>query len=206
MIFVGEQILKLIFPKSFKIELFYKDGSFLKSNEIIAKITGKAAYILSIERVMLNLIQRLCGIATLTRKYAEIAKPFGVKILDTRKTTPGLRLFEKYAVAVGGGFNHRLDLSSGILIKDNHIKAAGSIANAANKIKLNQYPFPIEVEVENGFQTFEALDCRVDGLLLDNMPPDVLKKAVRLIQTSPGEKDLHRSIRRYHMKILKNML
>jgi nicotinate-nucleotide pyrophosphorylase (carboxylating) len=190
LIFAGEQILNHIFPKSFNIALFYKDGSFVKSNEIIAKIIGSAAYILSVERVMLNLIQRLCGIATLTQKYSDIAKPFNVKILDTRKTTPGLRLFEKYAVAVGGGFNHRLDLSSGILIKDNHIKAAGSIPNAVRQIKQNKYPFPIEVECENEFQILEALECKVDGALLDNMPPDVLKKAVKLIRNHPQGKKI----------------
>ncbi len=182
MIIAGSSCIKFFYGDNCKIEIFKNDGQFVKNGEIIAKIHGPSGLILSRERILLNLIQRLSGIATMTKKFTVIADPYKVKILDTRKTTPGLRLFEKWAVAVGGGHNHRLDLSSGILIKDNHLKAAGSITNAVNKIKAKNYNLPIEVEVENLEQITEALEVSVDGLLLDNMSPDQLKNAVEFIR------------------------
>jgi nicotinate-nucleotide pyrophosphorylase (carboxylating) len=160
------------------------DGERISNGSIIAEINGNAREILTKERIILNLIQRMSAIATLATKYVDIAKPFGVKVLDTRKTTPGLRLFEKYAVAVGGAYNHRLDLSSGILIKDNHIAASGSISNALNNIKSMNLNLPIEIEVENFAQISEALVIGVDGFLLDNMSPALTIEAVKLIRSS----------------------
>jgi nicotinate-nucleotide pyrophosphorylase (carboxylating) len=139
---------------------------------------------------LLNLLQRLCGIATQTLDYAKIASPYGVKILDTRKTTPGLRLFEKYAVAVGGGFNHRLDLSSGILIKDNHIQAAGGIDAAVRKIRGGNHTLPVELEIDRIDQIHEGLAAGADGFLLDNMSPEECRKAVEMIRHSPGGGDI----------------
>lgn len=183
-VFAGGVIIPFLFTPYTKIDIKFTDGSLVGESEILATIKGKSYDILSRERVMLNLIQRLSGIATMTRKYAEIAAPFNVKILDTRKTTPGLRLFEKYAVTVGGGFNHRLDLSSGILIKDNHIKAAGSVKNAVKAVKTMNYKLPIEIEVENDEQIKEALNAGADAFLLDNMKPEKVKKSVALIRDS----------------------
>jgi nicotinate-nucleotide pyrophosphorylase len=139
---------------------------------------------------MLNLIQRLCGIATLSHEYAEIAKPSNVKILDTRKTTPGLRLFEKYAVAIGGAFNHRLNLSDGILIKDNHIVAAGSVTNAIISARKKGIHLPLELEVDNFDQIHEALKTGVDGFLLDNMKPETIRSAVSIIRASQNGEDV----------------
>lgn len=168
------------------IDIFYKDGDFVKKDVIIASVKGRTAELLKKERIFLNLVQRMSGIATMTRKFSMIAKPHNVKILDTRKTTPGLRLFEKYSVVVGGGFNHRMDLSSGILIKDNHIEAAGSISEAIKKIKSKNFNLPIEIEVENEDQIREALSSGIDGFLLDNMSREQTFAAVNLIRNAPG--------------------
>jgi nicotinate-nucleotide pyrophosphorylase (carboxylating) len=186
LIFAGEPIIRNFFPDDCEIEIMKKDGDFVKSGEVIAEITGLSQMLLTRERVLLNLIQRLSGIATLTNKYVEIAKPHQVKILDTRKTTPGLRLFEKYAVAIGGGYNHRLDLSSGILIKDNHIKAAGGIWQAVEKIKKAGYNLPIELEVETIDDIRDGMEAGVDGFLLDNMPPEKCMAAVQMIRKYVG--------------------
>jgi len=182
LIFAGKNILPYFFNYNSSVKINYNDGEFVSNGKIIAEISAPAYLLLTRERVMLNLIQRLCGIATMTKKYAEIAAPFNVKILDTRKTMPGLRLFEKYAVSAAGGFNHRMDLSSGILIKDNHIKAAGSITNAINRIKEMNYHLPIEIEVENFQEIDEALAAGTDGFLLDNMPPETVAEAVKKIR------------------------
>jgi nicotinate-nucleotide pyrophosphorylase (carboxylating) len=189
LIFAGEQLLPYFFDNKCEIKLFAQDGNTIKNNEVIAEINGLSDLILSRERVMLNLLQRLCGIATLTKKYSDIAKPYSVKILDTRKTTPGLRLFEKYAVTVGGGYNHRLDLSSGILIKDNHIKAAGGIKNAIELAKSNKKNLKVEIEVENLQEIKEALEVGVDGFLLDNMNPQKTKEMVNFIRSN-GNKEI----------------
>jgi len=171
-------------------DVFYKDGSIVQKDEIIALISGDASDILKRERAFLNLFQRMCGIASMTSKYAAIAKLHNVKILDTRKTTPGLRLFEKYSVCNGGGFNHRLDLSSGILIKDNHIEAAGSIKKAISTIKEMNFSMPVELETENEEQIIEAMKYGVDGFLLDNMNRDETISAVKLIRGYPGGEDI----------------
>ncbi len=196
LIFAGEDLFDVFFgrdafvnenlEKINKIEKFYGDGEKVPQGGIICKVTAAAAELLQKERVLLNIIQRLCGISTMTAKYVEIAEPYNVKILDTRKTTPGLRLFEKYAVSVGGGYNHRLDLSSGILIKDNHISAAGGVANAIDRLKRKGFGLPVELEVDNFTQIEEGIKAGVDGFLLDNMSPAKTYEAVRLIRSYPN--------------------
>lgn len=186
LVFVGEKIIKHTFYKGFDIEINAKDGQKVKNGAKLASVKGPASKILTKERVLLNLLQRLAGIATITNKYVEIAKPYNVKILDTRKTTPGMRIFEKYAVANGGGFNHRIDLSSGILIKDNHIIASNGVTNAVNKIRNSDLwkanPLKIELEVDNIEQIYEGLDSGVDGFLLDNMNIATTVKSVEIIR------------------------
>jgi nicotinate-nucleotide pyrophosphorylase (carboxylating) len=188
-IFVGEKIIPKFFPESdVKVDIKFKDGDKIKNNDILAEITGNAVIILERERTILNLIQRLCGIAYQANLFAEKVN-HKIKILDTRKTTPGLREFEKYAVCAGGGTNHRLNLSTGILIKDNHIAAAGGIKEALQKIKSMNFSLPIELEVDTFEQIEEAMHEGVNGFLLDNMTPDEAKNAVQLIRNSKdGEK------------------
>ena len=190
LIFAGSEIIPHCFGEKCQVTINYKNGALLSNGDVIGVVTGSAREILSRERVMLNLIQRLCGIATLSHEYAEIANPFNVKILDTRKTTPGLRLFEKYAVAIGGAFNHRLNLSHGILIKDNHIIAAGSITNAIESARKKGIHLPLELEVDNFDQIHEALKIRVDGFLLDNMKPETIRSAVSIIRDSKNGEDV----------------
>lgn len=185
-IFAGEEVTNAFLRNSCEVTQFAKDGDKLTSGSKIAEISGNSREILIKERPLLNLLQRLCGIATITYSYAETAKPYGVYVLDTRKTTPGLRLFEKYAVTCGGGTNHRADLSSGILIKDNHIAAAGSITNAVSRLKDQHPTLPIQVETENFDQIREALGSGVDAVLLDNMSPEATREAVSLIRSFPG--------------------
>ena len=190
LVFAGEKIIPHCFGENCQTTLNHNDGDYLLNGDVIGFVTGPAREILSRERVMLNLIQRLCGIATLTLEYAEIANPFNVKILDTRKTTPGLRLFEKYAVAVGGGYNHRLNLSDGILIKDNHIIAVGSVTKAIESVRKAGAGLPLEIEVDNINQIREALEANVDGFLLDNMNPQTIKESVSLIRASENGNDI----------------
>ena len=190
LVFAGEKIIPHCFGENCQTTLNHNDGDYLLNGDVIGFVTGPAREILSRERVMLNLIQRLCGIATLTLEYAEIANPFNVKILDTRKTTPGLRLFEKYAVAVGGGYNHRLNLSDGILIKDNHIIAVGSVTKAIESVRKAGAGLPLEIEVDNINQIRKALEANVDGFLLDNMNPQTIKETVSLIRASENGNDI----------------
>ena len=190
LVFAGSEIIPHCFGKNCQVIINHKDGAMLSKGDVIGVVTGSAREILSRERVMLNLIQRLCGIATLSHEYAEIAKPSNVKILDTRKTTPGLRLFEKYAVAIGGAFNHRLNLSDGILIKDNHIVAAGSVTNAIISARKKGIHLPLELEVDNFDQIHEALKTGVDGFLLDNMKPETIRSAVSIIRASQNGEDV----------------
>ena len=190
LVFAGSEIIPHCFGKNCQVTINHKDGAMLSKGDVIGVVTGSAREILSRERVMLNLIQRLCGIATLSHEYAEIAKPSNVKILDTRKTTPGLRLFEKYAVAIGGAFNHRLNLSDGILIKDNHIVAAGSVTNAIISARKKGIHLPLELEVDNFDQIHEALKTGVDGFLLDNMKPETIRSAVSIIRASQNGEDV----------------
>jgi len=190
LVFAGSEIIPHCFGKKCQVTINHKNGTMLSNGNVIGVVRGSTREILSRERIMLNLIQRLCGIATLSHEYAEIASPFSVKILDTRKTTPGLRLFEKYAVAIGGAFNHRLNLSHGILIKDNHIIAAGSVTNAIESARKKGLHLPLELEVDNLDQIHEALKAQVDGFLLDNMKPDTIRSAVSIIRDSKNGEDV----------------
>lgn len=158
------------------------DGDRLVNGDIILKIRGDVACILAAERTALNFLQRMSGIATKTDKMVKTLGDENIKILDTRKTTPNLRIFEKYSVKIGGGFNHRYNLSDGFLIKDNHIDAAGSVANAILAVR-NYMPFikKIEIETENLEMVKEALKCGADIIMLDNMDIETTKEAVKLI-------------------------
>ena len=186
MIFSGESVINGMFKNFAQVEIFIKDGLELNAGDIVGKIQGNAIEILSRERVMLNLIQRMSGIATNVQKFTKLANLHNVWILDTRKTTPGLRPFEKYAVTCGGGRNHRYCLSDGILIKDNHIQAVGGVKQAIEMIKNKNFDLPIELEVDYLGQIIEALEIGVDGFLLDNMTPEKTKEAVQLIRNSPN--------------------
>ena len=190
MIFSGTQIIKSIFKFISNVDILVSDGDSLKPGDSICRIQGNAIQILSRERVLLNLIQRMSGIATNVRKYVKLAKKNDVLILDTRKTTPGLRRFEKYAVTCGGGLNHRYSLSDGILIKDNHIKAAGGVKSAIEKVKSKNFNLPIEIEVDYLNQISEALDSGAEGILLDNMSPEKTVKAVKLIRSTINGKNI----------------
>jgi nicotinate-nucleotide pyrophosphorylase (carboxylating) len=159
------------------------DGTVAKKGAILTEISGAFKNILVAERVALNFFQRLCGIATLTQKYVEAVKGTGAKIVDTRKTTPCLRDLEKYAVRMGGGFNHRLGLDGGVMIKDNHISAAGSITNAVRGVRNNiPLTLKIEVEVKDLKEVEEALGSGADIIMLDNMKTEEMRKAVMLIK------------------------
>lgn len=158
------------------------DGIRVKDNETILTAEGPILDMLKAERVALNLVQRLCGIATLTRRYVEKVADLPVSVVDTRKTTPGLRNLEKYAVRVGGGHNHRFSLADGILIKDNHIEACGSITLAVEKVRAQApHTLKLEVECENLAQVQECLDCGVEIIMLDNMALAQMAQAVALV-------------------------
>lgn len=158
-----------------------KDGDEVKNGQLLAVVEGDIRVLLSGERTALNYLQRMSGIATYTRQVCELLKGTDTKLLDTRKTTPNMRIFEKYAVKTGGGYNHRYNLSDGVLIKDNHIGAAGGVAKAVKMAK-EYAPFvrKIEVEVENLDMMQEALDAGADIIMLDNMSPEMMKKAVEM--------------------------
>ena len=164
------------------VELFKEEGDEVKNGEHIAKVTGDIRVLLSGERTALNYLQRMSGIATYTRRVVKLLEGCKTKLLDTRKTTPNMRIFEKYAVKVGGGVNHRYNLSDGILLKDNHIGAAGSVA-AAVKAAREYAPFvrKIEVEVENLDMCREAVEAGADIIMLDNMSVEDMTAAVKLI-------------------------
>lgn len=158
------------------------DGEDIKPGDILSEINGGTRSLLSGERLALNILQRLSGIATLTSKYVKAVEDLPVKIVDTRKTAPGLRILDKYAVSVGGGFNHRFGLFDGILIKDNHISIAGGIQEAVAVIrKKYKQKYKIEVETADIEQVKEALVAGADIIMLDNMSPEQMRKAVRLI-------------------------
>ena len=158
------------------------DGGDVEAGGTVALLTGSARTLLTGERVMLNLIGRLSGIATSTAAVVRAVEGTGVAVKDTRKTTPGLRILEKYAVACGGGVNHRSGLYDAVLIKDNHIGIAGSITAAVDRVRSNLgRRVPVQVEVDTLEQLDEALECNVSSVLLDNMKPDLLRRAVRTV-------------------------
>ncbi len=158
------------------------DGSWQRAGDVLLTVAGPVRAILHAERVALNLVQRLCGIATLTRAFVEQVEGTGVRIVDTRKTTPGLRLLEKYAVRCGGGRNHRYGLGDGVLVKDNHIAASGSITRAVTRLREHiPHTIGIEVECDSLAQVRECLECGVDIIMLDNMDPALMRRAVALV-------------------------
>lgn len=178
---VFKRVFELLDPQT-ECELFCSDGDSVTVGQLIGKVTGDIRVLLSGERVALNYLQRMSGIATYTHSVASLLEGSSVKLLDTRKTTPNMRIFEKYAVRVGGGHNHRYNLSDGVLLKDNHIGAAGGVANAVKMAK-EYAPFVrrIEVEVENLEMVKEAVEAGADIIMLDNMSPEEMKEAVKLI-------------------------
>ncbi len=184
-IIAGSNIFKeafLLLDDKIKVRKIILDGKRVKKGSIIAEISGSLFFILQAERVALNLFQRMCGIATLTAKYVEAVGGSKAKILDTRKTIPGLRVLDKMAVSIGGGFNHRIGLYDGVLIKDNHIAAAGSITAAVDMQRRRiPHTLKIEVETKNIAEVKEALKCGVDVIMLDNMTIDEMKNAVAYI-------------------------
>jgi len=183
-VLAGVEVARLVFQQLSPQVTFValkNDGQPIRSGDLIAEVFGSAGVILSGERVALNFLQRLSGIASQTQRYVERVKDYKAKIVDTRKTTPGLRVLEKYAVRMGGGSNHRFGLYDAVLIKDNHIKVAGSIQAAVKRVR-RQIPhtIKIEVEVEDLAQLQEALEAKVEIVLLDNMAPALLRQAVEV--------------------------
>lgn len=184
-IIAGLDVAKHVFEtldSNVRFEAIVKDGDEVKKGDIIATVSGSTRALLKAERTALNFLQRLSAIATITNRYVLKVQDLSVKITDTRKTTPGLRLLEKYAVSAGGGSNHRFSLSDGVLIKDNHIAAAGGIKNAVERVRGSiPHTVKIEVEVESIEEVQEALDCKADIIMLDNMTNEQMTKAVNLI-------------------------
>ena len=178
----GLPIFKQVFQELYtemKFDQFFEDGDFIRSGEIICIIEGSIQAILKGERTALNFLQRMSGVATTTKKFVERISSTSAKILDTRKTIPGWRILDKYAVRVGGGNNHRFGLFDGILIKDNHISSVGSIGEAIRLVKENApHTLKIEVEVETLDELKEAIENDVDAVLLDNMDMEILEEAV----------------------------
>ncbi|MCI6086632.1 MAG: carboxylating nicotinate-nucleotide diphosphorylase [Selenomonas sp.] len=178
---VARRVFELLEPRIF-FNTRLEDGVKLTPGTIIAAVHGSARAVLTGERLALNLLQHMSGVATRTHELAAIAAPYGAKLVDTRKTTPGLRLLDKYAVRVGGGANHRLGLYDAILIKDNHIKVAGGIKEALKRAhEFAGHMMKIEIEVESLEGVEEALAGKADAIMLDNMAPEAMAKAVKLI-------------------------
>ncbi|MGL5656012.1 MAG: carboxylating nicotinate-nucleotide diphosphorylase [Fusobacteriaceae bacterium] len=184
-ILAGIEVFKRVFlllDRNISFSIEKKDGEKINKNDIIGEISGDLRAILTGERTALNYLQHMSGIATYTHNMVKLLKGSNIKLLDTRKTTPNMRIFDKYSVKVGGGFNHRYNLSDGILIKDNHINATGSITEAINLAR-NYAPFvrKIEIEVENLEMVAEAVEAKADIIMLDNMTPELMKEAIKLI-------------------------
>lgn len=173
------EVFRILDP-SISFHAFFDEGAQVKKRDVIAEVFGKAHAILKGERVSLNILQRLSGIATITNEYVEKVKGLPSKIFDTRKTTPCYRFMEKYAVRMGGGNNHRFGLFDGIIIKDNHIEAVGSIKKAIGKIKKTHYLHKIEVEIENLHDLKEAITAGADIVMLDNMSLKDMREAVKI--------------------------
>lgn len=178
---VFQRTFELLDEKT-QVKRYFKDGDEAKKGDHLADVTGDIRVLLSGERVALNYLQRMSGIATYTRNVVKLLGDSKVRLLDTRKTTPNMRIFEKYAVKMGGGYNHRYNLSDGILLKDNHIDAAGGVKEAIKMAK-DYAPFvrKIEVEVENLDMLREALEAGADIIMLDNMTPEMMKEAVKIV-------------------------
>jgi nicotinate-nucleotide pyrophosphorylase (carboxylating) len=175
----AREVFSILDPET-TFTAFYHDGAKVSRGDVLGEVSGKTRILLAGERVSLNLLQRLSGIATLTSEFVDRVRGTKARIVDTRKTTPGLRFMEKYAVKMGGGLNHRFGLFDGILIKDNHIEEIGSITEAISKAKAGHHLAKIEVEVENLKDLLEAIEAGADIIMLDNMPPDAMAEAVKL--------------------------
>ncbi len=203
MIICGIDVAELVFhtvDESISFNANFKDGDKVCKGDVIATVNGNARNVLTAERTSLNLMQRLTGIATRTHEAVKCVEGTKAKITDTRKTTPGLRVLEKYAVRAGGGTNHRFNLADGILIKDNHIAVSGGIKNAvANARKAAPHTLKIEVEVETKEQLAQALEAGADIIMLDNMPNELMSECVKIIDGralveasgNMGDKDLY---------------
>lgn len=181
----GTDIISLtyeVFGDEVSVELFKKDGELVKKGEIIAKVFGKIQTLLSCERIILNLLQHMSGIATGTKKAVELLDDDSIRICDTRKTMPGLRMFEKYAVVCGGGFNHRIGLYDGVMLKDNHIAFAGGITKAVELVRSKTgHMVKIEVETESKEQVLEAVSAGADVIMFDNRSPSEIKELSKLV-------------------------
>jgi len=164
-----------------RIQRMVSDGDSVDSGSVLMRLEGNARAMLAAERSALNTLQHLSGIATLTRRYVDAIAGTGATLLDTRKTTPGLRLLDKYAARMGGAENHRMRLDDGLLIKDNHVAVAGGVAGAVRAAKAADTGFPVQVEVDRLDQIEPAIEAGADRLLLDNMPPPLLRQAVELV-------------------------
>jgi len=184
-ILAGVEFIKeayALFDPSIEVSLYKKDGEPIKKGDIIASVKGPVRYLLSGERVILNLLQRMCGIATITNSAVKALNSDHTRICDTRKTMPGLRMFDKYAVRCGGGFNHRLGLYDGVMIKDNHITFAGSIKEAVAKVRSQAgHMVKIEVETESKEQVLEAIEAGADVIMFDNRSPEEVAEFVKLV-------------------------
>lgn len=184
-VFCGRDVFKAVFKilsDNVKVTFFAKDGDVIKKGDKLAEISGSARAILTGERTALNYVQRMSGIATESRRYQDAIREFGVRMVDTRKTTPNFRTFEKYAVKVGCGYVHRYNLSDCAMIKDNHVKFAGSITNAVNRLRKSiSHAHKIEVECDTLAQVNEAIECKADIIMLDNMTNEQMKEAVQTI-------------------------
>ena len=178
---VFARVFQLLDPDT-EVEFYAKDGDRVEKGQLLGLVKGDIRVLLSGERTALNYLQRMSGIATYTREIADLLKGSKTKLLDTRKTTPNMRIFEKYAVKAGGGYNHRYNLSDGILLKDNHISAAGGVKNAIEMAK-EYAPFvrKIEIETENLDMVKEAVEAGADIIMLDNMTPEEMQEAVAFI-------------------------
>lgn len=181
----GVDVFKTVYEmlsKDINIKFYFKDGDKIKKGDKLADISGPAKELLMGERLSLNYIQRMSGIATETAKYQAAIAPYSAKIVDTRKTTPNFRAFEKYSVKTGGGALHRFNLSDCAMIKDNHIRLAGSITNAVTKLRASiSHAHKIEVECDTLEQVKEAIECKADIIMLDNMSTDMMKTACEMI-------------------------
>ena len=184
-VFCGKDVFDTVFKvltDNISIKFFFKDADVIKKGDKLAEISGSARAILTAERTALNYVQRLSGIATKSRQCQDAIREYGVRMVDTRKTTPNFRIFEKYAVKVGSGYVHRFNLSDLAMVKDNHVRFAGSITNAVKKLKQNiSHAHKIEVECDTLEQVKEALSCEADIIMLDNMTIDMMKEAVKII-------------------------
>ena len=184
-VFCGRDVFETVFrllSDDVKIKFFVKDGDEMKKGDKLAELSGPARAILTGERTALNYIQRMSGIATTSRAYQNAIKEFGVRMVDTRKNTPNFRIFEKYAVKTGCGYVHRFNLSDCAMIKDNHVKFAGSLTKAVEKLRKSiSHAHKIEVECDTIEQVKEAVECKADIIMLDNMSPETMREAVKII-------------------------